>query len=75
MPRRVVVRSDQGQFDLVEVAAKDEYELQDIVQQNPQLLPADDLGFDDDLLVIGRETTLASGYIDLCASHAPATLS
>lgn len=65
MPRRVVVQSNEGQFDLVEVAAKDEYELQDIVKKNPQLLPADDLGFDDDLLVIGRETTLASGYIDL----------
>ena len=37
---------------------------------NPQLIPAKDLGLDDDLLVVGRETTLASGSIDLlCLSR------
>lgn len=32
---------------------------------NPQLIPADDLGFDGDLLLIGREISLASGSLDL----------
>ena len=32
---------------------------------NRQLIPADDLGLDGDPLVIGRETSLASGSIDL----------
>lgn len=32
---------------------------------NPQLIPVDDLGLDGDLLVIGRETSLPSGAIDL----------
>jgi hypothetical protein len=35
-----------------------------------QLIPSDDLGLDGDLLVVGRETTLASGKIDLlCLSR------
>lgn len=32
---------------------------------HPKLIPAKDLGLDDDLLVVGRETTLASGFVDL----------
>lgn len=35
------------------------------MKAQPQLIPADDLGIDGDLLVVGRETGLASGYIDL----------
>lgn len=57
-------RNDQS-FDLVEVAAPNEHHLQEIMKAQPQLIPADDLGFDGDLLVVGRETSLASGYIDL----------
>lgn len=36
-----------------------------MLRDNPQLIPSDDLGLDGDLVVIGRETTLASGAIDL----------
>ena len=36
-----------------------------MVKARPQLIPSDDLGLDGDLLVVGRETSLASGYIDL----------
>jgi hypothetical protein len=49
----------------VEVPARCEEDLQEIVKLHPQLIPADDLGLDGDLLVVGRETSLASGAIDL----------
>ncbi len=65
MPRRVLVSTSGSSFPLVESPAPSEHSLQEVVKANPQLIPAEDLGFDDDLLVIGRETTLASGSIDL----------
>lgn len=65
MPRRVLVRRSDESFNLVEVKAPDERSLQEVIKANPQLIPSDDLGLDGDLLVVGRETTLASGAIDL----------
>jgi Endonuclease NucS len=65
MPRRVVAHRMTDSFDLVEVPAPNEHHLQEVVKAHPQLIPADDLGLDGDLLVVGRETTLASGAIDL----------
>ena len=71
MPRRILVVADgTAPIDLVEKAADSEHELQTVLLQNPQLIPADDLGFDEGLLVVGRETTLASGSVDLlCLSR------
>ena len=70
MPRRVVMHREGASFDLVEVPAPNEHHLQEVVKSQPQLIPADDLGLDGDLLVVGRETALASGYIDLlCVSR------
>ena len=65
MPRRVLVDRAGERFDLVESPALSEHHLQEVMKMNPQLIPADDLGLDGDLLVIGRETSLASGAIDL----------
>lgn len=65
MARRMLAEGVDGSFDLVEVRADSEHQLQEIVKLNPQLIPADDLGLDGDLLVVGRETSLASGAIDL----------
>ena len=66
MPRKILVVSNVGQaVDFVEVPASNEHELQSIMLNHPQLIPAVDLGLDRDLLVVGRETALASGYIDL----------
>ena len=65
MPRRVWVTGSTGDFDLVEVPAPNEHDLQEVMKQNPQLIPAEDLGLDGDLLVVGRETSLASGSVDL----------
>lgn len=70
MPRRVLVERSGDHFDLVEVAAPDEHALQEVMKAQVQLIPSDDLGLDGDLLVVGRETTLASGKIDLlCLSR------
>jgi hypothetical protein len=65
MPRRVVAHRMTGSFDLVEVPAPNEHHLQEVGKAHPQPIPADDLGLDGDLLVVGRERTLASGAIDL----------
>lgn len=66
MPRKILVVSNTGAaVDFIEVPASNEHELQDIMLNHPQLVPAKDLGLNDDLLVVGRETTLASGFIDL----------
>lgn len=65
MPRRVLVEQSGEFFDLVEGPAPNEHHLQEVIKTNPQLIPSDDLGLDGDLLVVGRETTLASGAIDL----------
>lgn len=70
MPRRVLVQGPTGSFDLVEQAAPDEHHLQEIVKAHPSLVPSEDLGLDGELLVVGRETSLASGAIDLlCLSR------
>lgn len=66
VPRKILVHGGPaGAVDLVEVAASNEHELQEILRANPQLIPAEDLGLSGDLLVVGRETRLASGAIDL----------
>lgn len=70
MPRRFLVQRGGESFDLVEVPAPNEHHLQEVMKSRPQLIPSDDLGLDGDLLVVGRETSLASGLIDLlCLSR------
>ncbi|MCD4534260.1 endonuclease NucS [Nocardioides sp. cx-169] len=72
MPRKILVTGGvDGPIHLVEHPADSEHELQTVLLANPHLMPAEDLGIDDELLVVGRETTLASGSVDLlCLSKA-----
>lgn len=65
VPRKILVTGGSGPVQFVEHAADSEHELQTVLLNHPQLIPAEDLGLDGDLLVVGRETTLASGSIDL----------
>jgi hypothetical protein len=65
VPRKILVTGGSGAVQFVERAADSEHELQTVLLNHPQLIPAEDLGLDGDLLVVGRETTLASGSIDL----------
>ncbi len=66
MPRKIlVIGGNAGPIHFVEREADNEEELQTVLLRNSQLIPAEDLGLEDDLLVVGRETTLASGSVDL----------
>jgi hypothetical protein len=64
--RKVLVKPNNGSvFVLTEAPAPDERHLQEVMKENPSLLPIDDLGISGPMLVVGRETVLPSGSIDL----------
>src|SRR5215210_4547040 len=63
----IVLREDGTTPILSEMLADDEAQLRELVKDNPDLLPIDEFGMTGPLLVIGRETTLPSGAIDLVA--------
>jgi hypothetical protein len=63
----MVWREDGERSLLSEVAVDDEAQIQEIVKDNPELLPVDELGIDGPLMVVGRETSLPSGAMDLVA--------
>ena len=65
MPRKVLVLHGGSTFDLTETPAENEHHLQEVMKENPELLPIDDLGITGPLLVVGREASVASGSIDL----------
>lgn len=65
MARRILVRGEDKTVELVEQAADSEAELQDVLRRAPNLVPIDDLGLDGPMMVIGRETALPSGRVDL----------
>jgi len=65
VPRKVLVAQGDFTFDLIEAPAENEHHLQEVMKNNPTLLPVDDLGITGPLLVVGREASVASGSIDL----------
>jgi hypothetical protein len=66
MGRKIIVTSPAGQLPVLEeVKAHDEAQLQDLVKAHPELLPLEDLGLTGPALVVGRESVLDSGRIDL----------
>jgi hypothetical protein len=65
MPRKVLVLHAGLAFDLTEAPAENEHHLQEVMKESPKLLPIDDLGVTGPLLVVGRESSVASGSIDL----------
>jgi hypothetical protein len=52
-------------FTCRRVLADNEAELQDKLQRHPELLPLEELGLEGPLLIVGRETSLPSGAVDL----------
>ena len=50
---------------LEEVAAHDEAQLQGMLKRHPELLPLEELGLSGPAVVVGRESQLESGRIDL----------
>ncbi len=69
MPRKMIIVRDDGQMStlLTETEVENELQLQEQLKQTPDLLPVDEWGMTGPLLVIGRETQLASGAADLLA--------
>lgn len=67
MPRQVLLTDDDGTaVVLTHVAADNEAQLQAELMKHPQLLPLDDLGLPGGpALVVGRESTLDAGRVDL----------
>lgn len=68
MPRRMIIQSaDSVQQLLTETQAESEEQLQELVKENPDLLPIEEFGMTGPLMVVGRETGLPSGAVDLVA--------
>jgi hypothetical protein len=66
MARKIIVTSPAGQLPVLEeVQADDEAQLQELLKAHPELLPLEDLGLSAPSLVVGRESVLDSGRIDL----------
>lgn len=67
MARKMIMQreDESGPTVLTEVLAKDEAELQELMKENPDLLPIEEFGMTGPLMVVGQETTLPSGYVDL----------
>lgn len=66
MARKMVLRVEGGEEPaLTEVDADSEAQLQTFMRDHPEVLPLDDFGLSGPMLVVGRETQLASGAVDL----------
>ena len=66
MARKMVVRQTDGtEVILTEVPAEDEAQLQAMLRDHPEVLPLDDFELSGPMLVVGKETQLASGAVDL----------
>ena len=62
---RKILFEHEGRRAILEEAPAPEIELQEVVKHHPELLPIEDFGMAGPLLVIGRETPLPSGAVDL----------
>lgn len=66
MGRKIIVTTPEGKLPVLdEVKAHDEAQLQELLKAHPELLPLEDLGLAAPALVVGRESVLDSGRIDL----------
>jgi hypothetical protein len=66
MPRAILIVEPEGESKVLrEVAAHDEQQLQERLKANPDLLPIEDFELAGPLMVVGRETSLPSGSVDL----------
>lgn len=66
MPRKMIIHLEGGGKPILnENLADSEMQLQELIKEHPELLPVEEFGLDDQFMVVGRETTLPSGAIDL----------
>lgn len=61
----MVVESGDNHTLLSETLADSEEQLQELVKENPDLIPVEEFGMSGPVMVVGRETGLASGAVDL----------
>jgi RecB family endonuclease NucS len=66
MPRKIAIRTPEGPRVVVsEVPADSEFQLQEFLKDNPEMLPVEELRLPEPLMVVGRESSVSSGGIDL----------
>ena len=66
MPRKIVLEGSDGAVEqLEEVSAANEAQLQNFLKANPELLPIEELELLGPMMVVGAETQVNSGAIDL----------
>jgi hypothetical protein len=65
--RRMILLNGDDEVMLSEVEAVNEAQLQERLKNSPDLLPVDEMDLSGPLLVVGRETILPSGAVDLLA--------
>ena len=66
MARKMVLTETDGSVRVLsEVDADDEAQLQTLLKENPDLLPVEEFGLEGPLMIVGEETTLPSGAVDL----------
>lgn len=66
VPRKMVIETSEGEHTLLsETLAESEEQLQELVKENPDLIPVEEFGMSGPVMVVGRETGLASGAVDL----------
>jgi hypothetical protein len=63
----MILLNEGGEVMLSEVDAENEAQLQERLKDSPGLLPVEEFGLPDPLMVVGRETSLPSGAADLLA--------
>lgn len=61
----MVQREDGSRPVLTEILADDESQLQELMKETPDLLPIEEFGMMGPLMIVGRETSLPSGAVDL----------
>ena len=66
MPRKMVIQLKDGSTPiLAESDADDELQLQEMINRHPEVIPIEEFGMTGSMMVIGRETYLPSGAVDL----------
>ena len=65
MPRKMVVQLPDGSFPMLTEEPADEAQLQELVKRLPELIPVEEFGMAGPMMVVGRETRLPSGAVDL----------
>ena len=65
MPRKMVVQLPDGSSPLLTEETADEAQLQELVKRLPDLIPIEEFGMAGSMMVVGRETRLPSGAVDL----------